>query len=100
MLGALLKRFYCHKSGLRCSPRDHPHAVARGGGLQRFYISNGVEVVNRAGYLQPESVTSLLNVIVHDPSLENTACLIAVTPQRNALIPADKANFNASMQLR
>ncbi|MEX1665966.1 thioredoxin domain-containing protein [Zhongshania arctica] len=77
----------------------HPEIAARyrawGWPATIFYNSDGVEIVKRAGYIPPDSMTALLNAIVRDPSPENTGSLIAVTTQRSALIPADKANLIA-----
>lgn len=80
----------------------HPEIAARyrawGWPATIFYNSDGVEIVKRAGYIPPESMTALLNAIVRDPSPENTAGIITVTTQRSALIPADKAKLIAMHQ--
>lgn len=58
-----------------------------------FYNSDGAEIVKRAGYIPPQSMTALLAAIVRDPSPEQAASIITVANQHSTLTAAGKAKL-------
>lgn len=77
----------------------HPEIAARyrawGWPATIFYNSDGAEIVKRAGYIPPQSMTALLAAIVRDPSPEQAASIITVANQHSTLTTADKAKLIA-----
>ncbi|MBB5187465.1 hypothetical protein HNQ57_001734 [Zhongshania antarctica] len=80
----------------------HPEIAARyrawGWPATIFYNSAGAEIVKRAGYIPPQSMTALLAAIVRDPSPETAASPITVSNIRSTLTAVDKAKLIAMHQ--